>query len=214
MSAGFRARVPEGLWQGALADHGYNPSPAWGSLGKLLIGAEPATHRNILPLVLIDPVLVILMWAFAWKAFGWRASCVAMVFWGTNFPGDFLWTGGAFLRQGWLAAMVIGFCCLRTKWMAAGGFFLTVAALLRVFPAVTVFAVALSAGLALGRARRFQLSPAHRRFALGCAAAAATLIPLSFATAGGPRAWVDFAEKYVGAFETLASTIRLETSRT
>jgi hypothetical protein len=190
----FRARVPEGLWQGALADHGYNPSPAWGALGILLIGAEPATHRNILPLVLIDPVLVILMWAFAWKAFGWRATSVAVVFWGTNFPGDFLWTGGAFLRHGWLAAMVIGICCLRMRWMAAGGFALTVAALLRVFPVVTICAVAVNAGLVMGRTRRFQLSPAHRRFALGCAAAAAILIPLSFATAGGPRAWIDFAE--------------------
>ncbi len=190
----FRERVPEEVWRRALVDHGYNASPAWGALGKVLIGAEPATHLNILPLVLIDPVLLIVMWAFVWRAFGWRATCIALVFWGTNYPGDFLWTGGAFLRNGWLAAITVGVCCLRMKWMATGGFFLTVAALLRVFPVLTIFAVAMNAGIAMGRARRFQLSPAHRKFALGCAVAAGILIPLSFATTGGPRAWIDFTE--------------------
>jgi hypothetical protein len=190
----FRERVPEPVWQGALVDHGYNGSPAWGALGKVLIGAKPASHLSLLPLVLIDPVLLIVMWAFVWRAFGWRATCIALVFWGTNQPGDFLWTGGSFLRQGWLATMVVGICCLRMKWMGAGGFLLAVAALLRVFPVLAIFAIVVSAGLAMGRARRFQLSPVHRRFALGVAAAAVILVPLSFAVAGGPRAWTDFAE--------------------
>jgi hypothetical protein len=190
----FRERMPEAIWQGTLADHGYNPSPAWGALGKALVSAGPVTERNLFPLLLLDPVLLIVMWAFAWKAFGWRATSVALVFWGTNLPDDYLWTGGAFLRQGWLVAMVIGICCLRMKRMTTGGFFLTVAALLRVFPAMAIFGVVLSAGSAIWRARRFHLSPAHRRFAVGCTAAAAILITLSFATAGGPRAWIDFAE--------------------
>lgn len=190
----FRDRMPEEIWQGALADHGYNPSPAWGTIGKALASKGPVTKRNLFPLLLLDPVLLIVMWALAWKAFGWRATSVALVFWGTNLPDDYLWTGGAFLRQGWLAAMVIGICCLRMKRMASGGFFLTVAALLRVFPALAIFGVALNAGFAMWRAGRFHLSPAHRRFALGCAAAAAILIPLSFATMGGARAWIDFAE--------------------
>jgi hypothetical protein len=190
----FRARVSEGMWRGALADHGYNPSPAWGALANLFVRDGPVSQEQLFPVVLIDPLLVIVMWAFAWKAFGWRATCVAAVFWGTNLPADYLWTGGGFLRQGWLAAMVIGISCLRMRWMATGGFFLAVAALLRVFPVVTILAVAIGAGLAMARTRRFQLSPAHRRFALGCAAALAILIPLSFATAGGPRAWTDFAE--------------------
>jgi hypothetical protein len=190
----FRERMPEAIWQGTLADHGYNPSPAWGALGKALVRAGPVTERNLLPLLLLDPVLLIVMWALAWKAFGWRATSVALVFWGTNLPDDYLWTGGAFLRQSWLATMVIGICCLRMKWMTTGGFFLTVAALLRVFPVMAIFGVALKAGSAIWRARRFHLSPAHRRFAAGCAAAAAILITLSFATVGGPRAWIDFAE--------------------
>jgi hypothetical protein len=190
----FRERMPEGSWQGALSDHGYNPSPAWGFLGKALTSPGPVTEQNLFPLLLLDPALLIVMWALAWKAFGWRATSVALVFWGTNLPDDYLWTGGAFLRQGWLVTMVIGICCLRMKRTATGGFFLTVAALLRVFPALAIFGVALAAGFAMWRARKFHLSPAHRRFALGCAAAAAILIPLSFATVGGARAWIDFAE--------------------
>jgi len=190
----FRARMPEAIWRGTLADHGYNPSPAWGALGKALVSEGPVTERNLLPLLLLDPALLIVMWAFVWKAFGWRTTCVALVFWGTNLPDDYLWTGGAFLRQGWLVTMVIGICCLRMRRMAAGGVFLTASALLRVFPVMAIFGVALGAGSAMWRSRRFTLSPAHRRFAVGCAAAAAILIALSFATAGGPRAWVDFAK--------------------
>jgi hypothetical protein len=190
----FRERVPEQVWQGALVDHGYNGSPVWSALAIALIGEKPATHLNILPLVLIDPVLLIVMWAFVWRAFGWRATCIALVFWGTNYPGDFLWTGGAFLRNGWLAAIVVGVCCLRMKWMAIGGFFLALAVLLRVFPVLTIFAVAMNAGIAMARARRFQISLAHRKFALGCALAAGILVPLSFATTGGPGAWIDFTK--------------------
>jgi hypothetical protein len=190
----FRERIPEALWQGALADYGYNPSPAWGAIGKAFVGAGPVTQEKLFPLLLLDPVLLIVMWAFVWKAFGWRATCVALVFWGTNLPGDYLWTGGAFLRHVWLSAMVTGICCLRMRRMASGGFLLTVAALVRVFPVMTIFAVALGAAVAMWRARRFQISPQHRRFALGCAAAAAILIPLSLATAGGARAWIDFTK--------------------
>jgi hypothetical protein len=91
--------------------------------------------------------------------------------------------------------MVIGISCLRVKWMTTGGFFLTVAALLRVFPVMAIFGVALAAGSAIWRARRFHLSLAHRRVAIGCAAAAAAiLMTFSFATVGGPRAWIEFAE--------------------
>jgi len=190
----FRERMPEGLWQGVLSDHGYNPSPVWGAVALLFIRAGPVSEATLAPLVLLDPLLLIVMWAFAWRAFGWRATCVALVFWGTNLPGDYLWTGGAFLRHSWLAAMVIGICCLRRQRMASGGFCLTIAALLRVFPVVAIFGVALGAVIAMWRARSFRLAPAHRRFVLGCAAAAALLIPLSLATAGGARAWIDFAQ--------------------
>jgi hypothetical protein len=190
----FRERIPEGLWRGGLSDHGYNPSPAWGGIANLLIGDGPLDEGRLVTLLLIDPVLLAIMWAFLWRAFGWRATCVALVFWGCNLPGDYLWTGGAFLRQLWLAALGIGLALLRSRNMAAAGFFLALAAWVRVFPAVVIVAIGIPALLAMWRERRCFLSPAHRRFAAGCAAVTALVVPLSFATAGGSQAWVGFSK--------------------
>jgi hypothetical protein len=192
--AWFRARIPEPLWRGGLADHGYNPSPAWGGIANALIRDGPIGEAHLLSLLLLDPVLLVIAWAVCWRAFGWRATCVALVFWGTNLPGEYLWTGGAFLRQLWLAAMLIGLACLHVRRMGAAGFFLTLSALVRIFPAMTIVAIGIAAVLAMWRERRLTVAPDHRRFAAGCALAAAILLPLSFANAGGPRAWLDFAE--------------------
>jgi hypothetical protein len=190
----FRARIPEPLWRGGLADHGYNPSPAWGAIANTLIRSGPVTDARLISLLLLDPVLLVLLWAFCWRAFGWRATCVALVFWGTNLPGEYQWTGGAFLRQLWFASLGIGLACLRLRWMLAAGFFLGISALVRVFPVMTIVAIGLAAVLAMWRERRIRVSPEHRRLALGLALAAAVLVPLSFANAGGARAWLDFAK--------------------
>jgi hypothetical protein len=189
----FRERIPEGLWQGALSDFGYNPSPAWGAVASPFISAGPVSEANLAPVLLVDPLLLLAMWSCVWRAFGWRAACVALVFWGTNLPGDYLWTGGAFLRQTWLASLVIGICCLRVGRPAAGGFLLSVAALLRVFPAVTIAAVVAATALAAWRRGSAEPTREQLRFVAGCAAAVIALVPLSFATAGGPGAWLDFA---------------------
>jgi len=189
----FRARFPAGSWQGLLADHGYNPSPAWGALAGLFVGDGPVSEARLAPLLLIDPLLLLAMWSVLWRAFGWRATCVALVFWGANSATDYLWTGGGLLRQGWLATLFIGIGALRLGWYTTGGFALTVAALLRVFPGAALAAVAVHAGLAMARRRSLRPPPELRRLAAGCGLALATLLPLSFATHGGPGAWVDFA---------------------
>ncbi len=188
----FRERIPEGLWQGMLLDFGYNPTPAWGAVASLLMTSGPVTEQKLVPLLLLDPLLLTIMWAFVWRAFGWRATCVALVFWGTHLPSAYMWTGGAFLRQGWLAALVIGICCLRMRWLKTGGFCLAVAALLRVFPVLAIAAIALQAVLAMGRERNFSLAPDHRKIVLGCVVAVSTLVPLSLINTGGVQAWVDF----------------------
>ncbi|MFQ5415900.1 MAG: hypothetical protein ACE5FL_02515 [Myxococcota bacterium] len=190
----FRERIPEPLWQGLLADHGYYPSPAWGALAGLLIGPEPVREASLAPLLLIDPLLLVVMWIAVWRCFGWRAACVAGIFWGTNQPGDYQWIGGAFLRFGWLSTLVLGICSLRTGRMASAGFLLTIAALLRLFPAFAVLTVGLGAAISLLRRRSLRPSPPQLRFAAGALAAAGIVIPLSVATAGGVRAWPEFAE--------------------
>jgi hypothetical protein len=195
----FRShRTPE-LWAEALVDHGYNGTPVWAVAATLLIPDRPANDTDIFLLALLDPLLILTMWAFAWWAFGWQATCIGMIWWGTNYLSSYLFTGGAFLRADWLALSVIGVCLVKRGRPALGGFALTYAALLRIFPFLIIVGLGLKAAMRMWRRRAFHLEPAHRAFAMGGVAAALMLTALSFivvgrGVTGGVRAWEGFVE--------------------
>jgi hypothetical protein len=195
--AWFRAHRSPESWRISQIDHGYNGSPVWAIAGSFFAGRAPASDAHILRLALIDPLLILIMWGAVWWAFGWRATAVAVLWWGTNFPARFIWTGGAFLRADWLAAMTIGICFVKRERMASGGFALTYAALLRVFPGLLIAGLALKAAGDMWRARSWRPTPPHRAFALGSLAALALLVLLSAVPSGGvsrlPDAWREFA---------------------
>jgi hypothetical protein len=175
-------------------DHGYNPPPPWGVLGSRLANLGPAGDFQIRALASIDFALIALMWAGVGWAFGWRALCVAVIYWGTNLFGVFGWNGGGFLRQMWLVSAIGGLCCLRRNHSAAAGALLTVSALLRIFPGVILVAVGIRAGWGMVRERRIALAPEHRRLLVGCLAAAGVIVPLSLLTYGGVRPWIEFVD--------------------
>jgi hypothetical protein len=208
----LRARVPLRRWQRFQQDHGYNATPAWGVLGRLVTSGGPIGARQIALLRLLDPVLLIVMWGFVVHAFGWRIACVASVYWGTNYLAPFSWTGGSILRQDWLAALVIGICLLRRERPLAAGALLGIAALLRVFPLLVPVGVALGA---LGRMwiqRRIALYPAQRRFAAGLALAVLAIVPLSAIATGGFGSWLEFvANSRVHLATPLANHVGLKT---
>ena len=189
----FRDRLPPRQWRLTQIDHGYNATPAWSILAVTLANTGPASDARILTLALIDPALLLAMWGAVCWAFGWRAACVAALFWGTSYPSVFGWTGGAYLRQDWLAASIVSLCLLRKERPAAAGFLLVCAALLRVFPALIGVGLGLKAATSLGRRRTLRLEPAHARFAAGAGAALVLVLPLSVATTG-IDAWPDFVE--------------------
>jgi hypothetical protein len=193
-AAVFRAYLTPMTWRRMRSDHGYNATPAWGVLGSFLANTSAASMEQWFALALIDAALLLAMWGFAFWAFGWRATCVALVFWGTNYPSPFGWVGGAFLRHDWLFATVVGLGLLRRERPAAGGFFLATAALLRIFPGVVLAGLGLQALARMVRARRFTLSAAHRRIAAGALLAGAVWFPLSAITSGGFGAWAGFVE--------------------
>jgi hypothetical protein len=190
----IRDRIPPSRWARLQGDHGYNATPVWGILGTVLANTGPLAAGRLLALSLLDPLLLTVMWGFVTWAFGWRVLCVALLYWGTNYTSHFGWTGGAFLRQDWLAASVIGICLMRRGRPAASGFLLATAVLLRIFPVLLLSGIALKAVLEMARSRRLALSAAHRRMVAGGLLALATLVPLSAVTAGGFRAWLDFSD--------------------
>jgi hypothetical protein len=195
----FRSQVSLDTWNNSQKDHGYNGTPVWGIAGSLLANLAPASDTMILWLGLLDPLLLLTMWGFALWAFGWRATCVALLVWGTNYPARYWWNGGAFLRMDWLAFSMIGICLTKRGKLAGGGFALTYGALLRIFPGFIVIGLMLKALARMVRERRWVLSPEHRTFARGCIAALVLLIPLSAAVAGGGKhlgldAWSGFID--------------------
>lgn len=188
----FRARFQPRRWATITTDRGFNSTPVWNIAASALANTGPPSRARILTLALLDPLLLLIMWGFVAWAFGWRALCVALIYWGTNYPALFGWTGGAFLRQDWLAAAIIGLCLLRRERFTAGGLVLTLSVLLRMTPAILIAGLALKLlGLAW-RERSLTLRAPHRRFAAGCLIALAIALPLSALVSGG-GAWADFA---------------------
>jgi hypothetical protein len=182
----FRSTFTRERWQNeVLADHGYNGTPVWAALGRALASLGPATHGQLTVLALIDPFLMLVMWSTIAWAFGWRTACVGLLFWGTNYPAQFYWNGGAFLRTDWLALAMIGICLVKKGRPALGGAALTYSALLRVFPGFILVALLAKHVVAWVRARRVTVSRELARFVLGCAAAGAILVPVSLALAPG-----------------------------
>jgi hypothetical protein len=191
--AWFRDRPTPRRWRLMQNDHGYNATPVWGWIGGALADTGPAGDGRILALRLLDPLLLLAAWGASARVFGWRPVCVALVFFGTSYASQYGWTGGGYLRQVELAAILFGLCLLRRERSLAGGFLLGLAALFRVYPALLFAGPALQVVRASFRARRLVLDPAQRRLALGALLALALALPLAGWSTGGVSAWRDFA---------------------
>jgi hypothetical protein len=193
--AWFRTLTPPPFWERMMQDHGYNGTPVWGLAGALLTGHLPATDFNLLALALLDPLLLVLLWGAAVAVFGWRAAAVGAIWFGTNLPAEFGWTGGGFLRQDWLLLTVVGLCLVRTGHAASGGGAFAAATLLRVYPGVLAAGLGLKALAGMWRRRSFSLERGHRRFAAGFLGALLLLGALSFfANPRGAAAWAGFVQ--------------------
>jgi hypothetical protein len=189
----FRGRFSLDRWDESQNDHGYNATPVWAIIGRYLSEHVTLTWDNIVNLSIIDSGYLIVMWLVVLWAFGWRAAAVAAVYWGCNFPARFYWNGGSFLRYDWQLWLIVGICFLRKRKHFWGGAALTYGTLLRVFPGFVVAALVLKAIAGMVRERRFFITREHQRFALGCIAALALLIPASGWATNGLDAWPEFA---------------------
>ena len=126
-------------WDDSQTDHGYNahaglehPRPTLANIGPAT--DEPAVGGSSASIRSSSSASS----RMTWWAFGWRALCVALAVFATNFPSRFYWTGGAFLRWDWLFYFVGGVCLVRKEKPLLGGLFLGYSTLLRVFPGFCV----------------------------------------------------------------------------
>ena len=187
----FRDRAGVEWWEKMLRDHGYNPSPVWNMTGTLLANLRPASDPFIAGVLgWIDPVLLLVAFGLITWTFGWRVASVAAIFFGTNEPGLYWWTGGGFIRQDWFLAAVAGLCFLKRGKPALGGACLAVSTLLRVFPVGFFVAIGLRLAWILVRERR--IDRVGGSIVAGAAIVTVILLPLSSVVTGSASAWPEF----------------------
>jgi len=187
----FRVRTGYDKWTWAQKDHGYNASPVWTLMGHALADTGPATQWKVTLLCWVDPLLLLLSAAAIGWAFGWRAAALAALFFGTNIPARYTWTGGAFLRHDWLFFLVLSVTLLKKQRPALAGASVAYATLLRLFPGLLLAGPAL-----LLVARRRQTGQWDRellRFGAGGIAGTAVLVGMSLLLNGGVSNWTTFA---------------------
>lgn len=194
----FRKVSGRNYWNDMQKDHGYNPPPIWTIAGHYLSVLQPANDAYFKLLAAIDVVLTGLLFIAIGWAFGWRVLIVSAIFWGTQEPAPFYWTGGAFLRQDWFFFAVLAACLARKNYFFWAGAALAYAAGLRAFPVFLWVGPFIVIGWHLWKHHRFDKR--HLRLIGGAAMATAVLLPLSVHVAGGGNfkdgveAWKEFKQ--------------------
>ena len=136
----FQSLVPGWKWNDMLKDKGYNATPVWNSVARFLT-ERVATDNwwGMALLIAIDPILLLLMFATLWWAFGWRTTLFAVIFFGTSYMTAFPHIKGAFLRMDWVAFLVMGVCLVKKDKYKLAGALMAYSAMARVFPAIFLY---------------------------------------------------------------------------
>ncbi len=190
----FWPRIRADGMRRVLRDYGFNGTPFWSAVGHWFGRAASAGSGRFWLGVRVDRVLVAAaLLAVTW-AYGPAVGALAALVWGSGFLWRYGWGGDSYLRQLWLAALLIGAALLRRGHAASAGATLTFSALMRIFPAVFVVGYGAHAARELLRTRK--LPAAAIRFVAGSAALAALLVGASLLTfERGPALYAEFAEK-------------------
>jgi hypothetical protein len=177
--------VPDDWWNSVVYDAGFNPPPSWvitsGSVSNL-IPIRAGRIPTYLLSTSIDLVLLLACFVALRSAFGATTAVFAAIYFGSSFVSSYGWTGGAFLRYTWVAAVVFSLAAMKRERWALAGAFLGFAICDRLFP------VGFALGAFLPLAYRGIRSPARRaaavHFAAGCAGVIAALFVVSWAVFG------------------------------
>jgi len=136
----FWRTMGPGGYLGSLRDHGGNATPAWLLMAHLLFRHATASEGLLLATGLLDPLLLLLFFGVAWRTFGVRTALVCLVAYGAS---TFPWFGsnwaGSTLRNDWMVLVGLGACALKTKRYGLAGAALAGSAMIRAFPAISVF---------------------------------------------------------------------------
>jgi hypothetical protein len=185
-------QITNNFYLGAVMDHGFNPTPAWISLARLVLGDAPITADRLYLCASIDLVLLVLLLAALVATFGLEDAALAVLLLGTSVVWRFGWVGASFLRYDWFVALGWALVCLRRRYFTLAGGLLAWSTALRLFPALFALAAGLSLVFQAGdRSGRVALA----RFTLGFLAIAGLALAAGTAAGRGPYAWAEYAER-------------------
>ncbi len=188
----FQSKIPPGLWQLLLLDHGFNATPFWTLVGSSFSAHLALNDLTLYLLASLDLLLIAAMLLLIAYAFDLKTCLLFAIFFFANFFASFDITGGAFLRQLWLASLIAFICFFKKGKMTAAGFCLAISVLDRVFPLVFVLLPVVLLVRHLVRER--SLHRGHARLLAAFACSAVLLGGLSART-GGLAAWKDWYGK-------------------
>ncbi len=206
MSYFWKAMGPQ-AYLGSLRDHGANATPAWLFVARLIYGSASANEATFLWGALLDPIVLMLFFAVAWRTFGLRAALVCLVAYGATTIYQFgsNW-GGSTLRSDWMVLLGLGVCALKANRWFLGGVLLGWSAMIRAFPMLALVFVAAPIGWRLFSSWRSHKDRADGPHALSqavplakiAAGAALVIVVLGVASAstfGFEKSWGVWSEK-------------------
>jgi hypothetical protein len=175
-----------------LMDHGYNGSPVSTFILGTLANIFPVTQLQLL--AFFDVFLVVAMAALVFRTFGFEMGALFSGYFCVNVlnPYDFL--SGCFLRYDWQFYIVVAVCLLERKRYASSAFFLTLSAMIRVFPAALFYGMAV---VIFKNVRATSVvERKFKRFILAAGVTGAVLFLLPAVSLGSVlQPWQAFAEK-------------------
>jgi hypothetical protein len=178
-------------WVQVMDDHGNSGSPAWAIFAAPIARVCGIGTGGQRLMGLVDPLLMIILFALFFRSFGTRPTCIALVVF-SMVPFSFDYLAGSLLRWDWLFAL--GLCMVlwtRSRPLAAGAM-LGYAVASKLFP--LFFGVGLAFWFGWEWLRTRKIDPRLYRFAAGAAAALALSVVVSSAMFG-PRVWRGYRER-------------------
>jgi hypothetical protein len=149
-------------WRILFKDKGFNGTPFYATVCKLLIGTIDVDLDGLKRLAKIDPILMFIAFGVVGWAFGARKAAITAIFFCAFFPNRFVHMGGSILRFDYVATLMIGFAALKKdKWGLAGVMFAW-ATMVRVFPAI--FAVGVGLKMFVDIVEHKKIREEHWRF--------------------------------------------------
>ncbi|MDH5674761.1 MAG: hypothetical protein OEZ06_21715 [Myxococcales bacterium] len=135
-TAYFRGALGHDGFFRSLLDHGGNATPLWLTVAHLIFDGRKLDETLLLATALIDPVLLLILFAAIAYRFGMPTAAVCALLFGANdfhMGGNTNWAG-ATLRHDWMVCLGLGLVALRAGRHSTGGALLALSAFLRAFP--------------------------------------------------------------------------------